>query len=413
MPELAPVKNIFFMCFGLSQVVNFKLILIEMDPPPQSLDSIRVAIDARYVREKPSGIGAYVQALVERLPNQAPNDHFFFWAHPLAARPLSRAANTSTVTVRAGPNSPWPVMCPQHYASFAKVDVFHSPHNMMPRGLPCASVVTVHDLMAIEHPRLHLQGLERIVKSVYYRQAIWRALRQATRLIAQSKATADRICALVPEAAARLTVIWSAPDTDLGLPNESTAAHARAACLTGADSPYLLVVGANNPSKRHDLAIAAFAAKVPRPWRLVLVQRRKARGGLVRLAKRLHVADRIVWLETIARADLITLIQAAGGLIQPSIYEGFGLPVLEAMACGCPVVASDIAPLREVTGGAALLVSPNDVQTLASGLRDFVRSPELRRSLSEQGLSRAQDFSWDRSARETMSVYRDAAASHT
>ena len=413
MPELAPVKNIFFMVFRLIPSCKLQLYSIEMDLPPQSLDSIRVAIDARYVREKPSGIGAYVQALVERLPNLAPNDHFFFWAHPLAARPLSRAENTSTVTVRAGPNYPWPVMCPQHYASFAKVDVFHSPHNMMPRGLPCASVVTVHDLMAIEQPRLHLQGLERIVKSIYYRQAIWRALRQATRLIAQSKATADRICALVPEAAARLNVIWSAPDTDLGPPNDPTAAHARAACLTGTDSPYLLVVGANNPSKRHDLAIAAFATAVPRPWRLVLVQRRKARGGLVRLAKRLQVADRIVWLETIARADLIALIQAAGGLIQPSIYEGFGLPVLEAMACGCPVVASDIAPLREVTGGAAVLVPPNDLQALASALRDFVRSPGLRRSLREQGLSRAQDFSWDRSARETMSVYRDAAASHT
>src|SRR5207302_751843 len=82
----------------------------------------------------------------------------------------------------------------------------------MPRGLPCASVVTVHDVMAIERPDLHLQGLERVAKRVYFRQAIWRALRQATRLVAQSKATADRICMLLPEAAARLTVIWSAPD---------------------------------------------------------------------------------------------------------------------------------------------------------------------------------------------------------
>jgi len=264
--------------------------------------------------------------------------------------------------------------------------------------------------MAIERPDLHLQGLERVAKRVYFRQAIWRALRQATRLIAQSKATADRICMLLPEAAARLTVIWSAPDACFRPPEDLVAAKERSACLSGAESPYLLVIGANMPSKRHDLAIAAFANAVPRPWRLVLVQHRKARDGLVRLANRLQVADRIVWLDTVAREDLVTLIQAAGGLIQPSIYEGFGLPVLEAMACGCPVVASDIAPLREVTAGAAVLFPAGDLDALASALRDFVRSTGLRQSLGEQGLSRARDFSWDHCARETLKVYRDAAA---
>lgn len=377
---------------------------------PASHHSLRIAIDARYVREKPSGIGAYVQALVDRLPALAPHDHFFFWVHPLAPRPLSRATNTSAFTVRAGPNSPWPVLWPQRHAPFAEVDVFHSPHNMMPRALPCASVITVHDVMAIEEPGMHLQGFERVVKSVYYRQAIWRALREATRLVAQSRATADRICALVPEAAKRLTVIWSAPDADLRPPGDPGAAQARASRLTNGDSPYLLLVGANTPSKRHDLALAAFARAVPRPWRLVLVQRRKASRGLARLAEQLHIADRVVWLETLAREDLVTLLQVAGGLIQPSVYEGFGLPVLEAMASGCPVVASNIPPIREVTAGTALLFPAGDVEALANTLRDFVSSPSVRQSLRAQGLSRAQDFSWDDNARATLQVYREAAA---
>jgi glycosyltransferase involved in cell wall biosynthesis len=375
-----------------------------------SREPIRVSLDARYVREKPSGIGAYVQALVERLPDLAPTDHFFFWAHPLGPRPLSRAANTSEAIVQAGPNSPWPLLWPERHVSFADVDLFHGPHNLMPRGLSCPSVVTIHDVMAIERPGLHLQGLERVVKSFYYPQAIWRALRHATRLIAQSKATADRICAVCPEAAARLSVIWLGLDAEFRLPEDLSAAKARAANLIGTEPPYLLLVGANTASKRHDLAIAAFAAAVPPPWQLVLVQRRKGRGTLVRLANRLHVADRIVWLETIARKDLVTLLQAADGLIQPSVYEGFGLPVLEAMACGCPVVASDIAPFREVTASASLLFPAGDLDGLTSALRDFVRSSGLRRSLTEQGLSRAQDFSWDRCAQETLKVYRDAAA---
>ncbi|MBA2585330.1 MAG: glycosyltransferase family 4 protein [Chthoniobacterales bacterium] len=376
---------------------------------PNSADPIRVVLDARYVREKPSGIGVYVQALVDRLPDGAPADHFTFWAHPLAARPLSRAANTSEVTVRTGSNSPWSVLWPQRFASFAEVDVFHNPHNLLPRGIPCASVVTVHDLMALEQPRLHLRGFERLTKRLYYHPAIGRALREATCLIAPSGATADRICALAPAAASRLTVILEAADPCFRPANDGDAARARAAELTGEDAPYLLVVGANTPSKRHDLALAAFASAVPRPWRLVLLQRRKGRAGLSRLARQLHVADRAVWLEAVAREDVVTLMQAAGALIQPSLYEGFGLPVLEAMACACPVVASDIPPFREIAAGAALLVRPNEGGKLAAALRDIVRSPALRRSLGEQGAARAKGFSWDRCARETLEVYRTAA----
>ncbi|MEO8043823.1 MAG: glycosyltransferase, partial [Spartobacteria bacterium] len=163
-------------------------------------------------------------------------------------------------------------------------------------------------------------------------------------------------------------------------------------------------------SKRHDLALAAFARAVPRPWRLVLVQRRKASRSLARLATQLQVADRVIWLETVAREDLVTLLQAAGGLIQSSVYEGFGLPALEAMACGCPVVASDIPPIREVTAGSALLFAAGEVDALASALREFVGSTELRRSLAEQGLARSRDFSWDRCASETLEVYHRAAA---
>src|SRR5712692_1087518 len=295
---------------------------------------MRVAIDARYIREKPSGIGVYVQALVDRLPFEAPSDQFVFWAHRLARRPLSDAPNTTDVTVRPLPNSPLPLLWPNRYAPLDDVDVFHSPHNMLPRGLPCASVVTVHDVMSIERPGLHLQGLERVVKSTYYPQAVWRALREATRLIAPTRATADRMLALVPEAGARLRVIWEAPDRSFQPARDPDAARRRAISLVGTDAAYLLVIGANSPTKRHDVAIAAFAAGVPRPWRLVLLQRQGTHDRLMRLARHLRVEDRVVWLPSVGREDVVTLIQSAAALIQPSTYEGFGLPIVEAMACG-------------------------------------------------------------------------------
>jgi glycosyltransferase involved in cell wall biosynthesis len=105
------------------------------------------------------------------------------------------------------------------------------------------------------------------------------------------------------------------------------------------------------------------------------------------------------------RVDVAALIQNAGALVQPSVYEGFGLLVIEAMACGCAVVATDIPPFREIADGAALLVPRDDVGALTAAVRDVVTSGR-RRALAESGLARAGQFSWDRCARETLDVYR-------
>jgi glycosyltransferase involved in cell wall biosynthesis len=377
---------------------------------------MRIAIDARYLREKPSGIGTYVKAIVDRLPQLAPSDQFLFWAHPLAPRPLSDALNARDVTVRPGPNSPAPVWWPNRYSQTADVDVFHSPHNIMSRGMRCPTVVTVLDVMAIDHPGLHLQGFERLALRLYYPQAVWRALRHATRLIVPSLATADRIRVLVPEAGARLRVIWLAPDRCFHPAPDRDDVRRRASALTGMEDPYLLVVGADSPTKRHARALAAFAAAAPKPWRLVMLQRPgtydhlRRLSRLKKLARRLHVEDRVIWLPHVPQDDVAVLIQNAGALLQPSIYEGFGLPVVEAMACGCPVVATDIAPFREIADGAALLVPPDDVGALASAVREVVTSATRRQSMVESGLARAGQFSWDRCARETLDVYREAAS---
>ncbi len=368
---------------------------------------MQIAIDARYIREKPSGIGTYVQALVDRLPDLAPRDGFLLWAHPLASRPLSGAANVRDTVVRPGPNSPLPVWFPQRYAPFDAVDLFHSPHNMLPRGLPCPAVVTVHDVMAIERPELHLQGLERLAKRTYYPGAVWRALRGAARIIAPTRDAADRIRALEPSAGGRLRVILEAADPVFRPAADAGTARRRAAGLTGSDAPYLLVVGANSATKRHVDAVTALAA-VPRPWRLVLLQRQGASRRLAALATRIGVDDRITWIPRVTRDEVVILMQGAGALVQPSVYEGFGLPIVEAMACGCPVVASDIPVFREVTGGAALFAAPADADSLARTLRRAVTSDALRADLAAAGLGRAGQLSWDRCARETLDVYREA-----
>ena len=344
---------------------------------------MRIAIDARYVREKPSGIGTYVQALVERLPAAATNDRFVFWAHPLAKRPLSPASNATDIVVHPGPNSPWPIWWPERYMSFQGVDVFHCPHNLLPRSVPCASVVTVHDVMAIERPDLHLRGLERLVKQTYYPQAVWRALGEATRLITPTSDVASRIVNLCPQAQSRIRVILEASDSCFRPSRQPARSEARAEALIGSSGPYFLVVGANSATKRHEDAVLALT-EVPAPWRLVLLQRQGADRRLRRLARQAGMADRVVWLPRVSRDDVVVLMQAAGALVQPSLYEGFGLPLIEAMACGCPVVASDIPVFHEVTGDQAVFAPPGDVASLGAAMRELATSAARRAELSER-----------------------------
>lgn len=239
---------------------------------------MNVTLDARYVREKPSGIGTYVQALVDRLPALGANDHFLFWAHPLARRPLSASPNSEDHPVTPSPNSPLPIWWPTRYGPFGGIDVFHSPHNMLPRGIPCASVVTVQDVMSIERPDLHLQGIERAVKGGYYKRAVWRALTEATRIIVPSQDVGDRVARLAPGAKARLRVIHLAADPSFRAPDDLRRARAEASALIGSQAPYFLVVGANARTKRHADVVAAFTA-VPEPWKLVLLQRQGSQRG--------------------------------------------------------------------------------------------------------------------------------------
>jgi glycosyltransferase involved in cell wall biosynthesis len=298
---------------------------------------------------------------------------------------------------------------PHVFAPIEDADLFHHPHNILPRHIRWPVVVTVHDVMSLDQPRLDRQGLETLA-ALYYPQAVRRALRRAARLIVPTTATADRVLAWQADAGPRLRVIPMAPAPCFQPPADLDVAASDAARLVGSDAPYVLVVGQNNPNKRHHVAVEAFAAACPAPWRLVLLQRLGAGNRLQRLAAARGVADRLTWLRHVATEEVATLMQSASALVQPSLYEGFGLPVVEAMACGCPVVASDIPPFRETTGGAALLVTPSDTAQFSSALKSILSSPDRRAAMAQAGLVQARRFSWDRTARETLAVYEEIAS---
>ena len=368
---------------------------------------MKVAIDCRYIRERPSGIGSYAEALVEHLPALAPKDQFVFWTHRFARLPLSRAPNASHQIVPIEPNSLWTILWPERYASFDGVDLFHG-QNIMPRNLPCPSVITLHDIMEIEAAHLVDWTVDDSVKRFFFPRAMWRAVRQATRLIVTTAAMADSVCKTFPAARERIRVTPLAARPGFRPAASEERARKEAANIIGTDAPYVLVVGQNSRNKRHRVAIEAFARGAPSTWHLVLVQRQQKERGLRALARRLRIEERVHLLSTLELEKMIVLYQAARLLIQPSVYEGFGLPMLEAMACGCPVIASDLPTLREVLADSAILVKPDDVQGFATALAEVARSTDERGARRDAAIARAAAFSWERCARQTLEVYREA-----
>lgn len=343
------------------------------------------------------------------MPALAPEARFRLWAHPECPQPAS-APNVSCVTVPAVADGLRTLLNPASLDELNEQDVMHFPFSLLGRGLPCATVVTIHDLMWLEQPAtVDARPLMRRVRARFYQAGMRRALARATRLIAVSNATADRIRAVSPGSAERVVVIHNAAGKAFTAPLDLAASERHAAALVGSSAPYYLVVGKNEPYKGHRLVLEAFARVAEPGELLVLLQRTRQGAGLEKLAQELGIADRLRWLPTLSESELVTVLQGARALLQPSLVEGFGIPVLEAMASGCPVIASDTPALVEVMGGAGLHAKVGDGASLAAAIQRL-REGSLRDELRARGFERARAFSWDTAARDTLAVYREAAA---
>jgi glycosyltransferase involved in cell wall biosynthesis len=372
---------------------------------------MRYVIDARYAGPRPSGIGEYVRALGKRLPALAPDAELGFWIRP-GTDHFASGARVSYETVRSAPAGLGTLFATRLLGRLDAGDVFHGPANILGFGLPCPAIVTVHDVMWLDHVAwCQPRPLLRPISGRYYATGIYRALRHAAKILTVSHASADAILRLVPEAKSKIVVTHNACEPVFRPPASLSEAQALAAESLGFDEPYFLVVGQNQPSKAHHVALRAFAAVAGQQpsHRLVLVQRLERGRGLHRLAQELGIAERVKFVAGLSQPQLLALFHAATALLQPSLAEGFGLPALEAMACGCPVIASDIPPLREVLGQAGTFAAPLDSVGFAAAMQRLVADTSRRSELRAAGLEQATRFSWDKTAALTWDVYRDVA----
>ena len=287
------------------------------------------------------------------------------------------------------------------------IDIYHSPDFTLPptlQGVP--TLLTVHDLSFLRDPESASPGLRG-----YLEVAVKRSVRIATHVLADSESTKDDLVELYLTPADKITVLYPGVSSDFRpIMDPAEIKQVRKRYKLGQE-PFVLSVGTLQPRKNHLTLIKAFELALgDSEYNLVLA------GGdgwsydaVYELVESRGLQKRVLFPGFIDDANLAALYSSADIMAFPSLYEGFGLPVLEAMACGVPVFASSVSSLPEVTGDAALLVDPSNVEDMADAMLKLTENVDLRQSIREKGLERAEQFSWQASAEALLGVYKDLA----
>jgi glycosyltransferase involved in cell wall biosynthesis len=280
-------------------------------------------------------------------------------------------------------------------------DLVHFTNYLAPLASRVPYVVSFHDMTLSLFPEHHTLKKRLLTSSLLPVVA-----RRARLILTPSNSTRRDVVRLlgVPDQRVRVIPYAAAPSF-----RRAGEGAERLAARFGVEPPYFLYVGTLEPRKNLVRALRAFARALPAlgAHRFVLVGERGWKyGEILRESARPELAGRVLFLGYVAEELLPLLYTHATALVYPSLYEGFGLPVVEAMACATPVLTSRSSSLAEIAGSAALLVDPGDELELASGLRALAQDAALRSALAERGPSRASTFSWERTGRETAAAYQ-------
>jgi glycosyltransferase involved in cell wall biosynthesis len=282
-------------------------------------------------------------------------------------------------------------------------DLVHCPANVgtLRGGIPM--VLTVHDLSFLVEPAWF-----RAERAAYYRAAVTRSVRRAARVIAVSEATARDLCERLGRGRETIDVVPNGVEERFRPESDARQAEVRAAYSL--PDRFWLFYGTHEPRKNLPRLIQAWSAVAEDfPISLVLAGRAGWKvGPIVKAVEQSPHAGRVHFPGFLRMEDLPAVISAAEAFVYPSLYEGFGIPVAEAMACGTPVLTSNVASLPEVAGDAAITVDPRDTEAMADGLRRLAQDDALRASLAKQGRARAAGYDWKHTAQLTLATYRKA-----
>jgi glycosyltransferase involved in cell wall biosynthesis len=375
---------------------------------------MRIALDIR--RAGDFGIGTYLRNILQQLARQDSENQYLLIGAPRHLEEIgSLPENFSSLPFEAEPGTfrthlRLPLLLENH-----RIDLLHMPWFYAPAFVPCRLVITVHDLTEIAAPEV---GSSRVVQTA----RLWfarRALERADRILAVSENAKRELERGFEVPAGKVEVVYNAVEERfLTEPIAADADHVLARYAV--DGPFVLYVGNIRPQKNLARLIEAFAVvkdelrddpKFAHLKLIVIGDSLAPHPDLRRAVVRTRLREDVRFLGFVPLATLRVFYASARAFLFPSLYEGFGLPPLEAMAHGAPVLASDTSALPEVLGDAALLVNSENVFELAKGIRQIVTDDDLRARLIAAGRAQVRKYSWERAAKQVLQVYENALAS--
>ena len=368
---------------------------------------MRIAIDARKLRD--FGIGTYLRNILIELSRLDRDTEYVVLCRPDDIDSGDVLGQNFRMVPETAPN----YSVSEQFripAVLARegVRLVHEPHYVLPALIQCRSVVTIHDCIHLMFP----QYLPNRLAYVYAKGSMWIASKKANRILTVSEASKRDILRFFDVPPDKVSVIHNAIDERFLAPaNAERMALVRQRFQL--DHPFVLYVGNIKPHKNVERLIDAFGrARIQGPddLKLIIIGDEISKYPALRQSVHKHKLDKHVrFLGFQPTETLAAFYRLARAFVFPSLYEGFGLPPLEAMACGCPLVTSNVSSLPEVAGGAALLVDPYDEDAIASGIVTAVTDETLRADLIKRGIERARSFSWTQSVTKIHEIYMQVA----
>ena len=368
---------------------------------------MRIALDVRKLHD--FGIGTYVRNLLRQLARFDHDTEYVLLCRQddrQVAKQLGE--NFRAITEPSGQYSVTEQLSVPINLGRTSPDLFHTPHYVLPVLTPCRSIVTIHDCIHLVFP----QYLRNRMAHVYARAMFWTAVHRASRILTVSEASKKDILRFFTVAEEKISVIPNAiderfyaepPEEEIARVRERYQLHDR----------FLMYAGNVKPHKNLERLIDAFVLVRQDGFddlKLLITGSEISRYATLRRAVHRHNLHKHVrFLGYQSENTLAALYRLADVFVFPSLYEGFGLPPLEAMASGTPVVVSNVSSLPEVVGEAGILVNPYDARSIADGIQRVLADPTLRDELTARGLVRARSFSWQASVAQIRQIYQEVA----
>lgn len=376
---------------------------------------MRIGIDVTAAITQGGGIGRYTRELIQALVYVDPdNEYHFFSAKRPKSLPVKKLVpSASNVHYHPAPiGERWlyriwyrlRLGLPVQWMT-GRLDLFHSPDFVLPpvsSGIP--TLLTVHDLSFIHFPETFPVALVEYLNDV----VPW-SIGRATHILADSQSTKQDLMNIWQVPAGKITVLYSGVNEIFQPVNDEAKLTAVRRKYSLENFPYLLSVGTVQPRKNYQMLIRAFAPIAQsQPHHLVIA------GGkgwleeeMLAEVKRQNLNDRVHFIGFVDDADLPALYSSATLYAMPSLYEGFGLPLLEAMACGVPIITTNTSSLPEVVGNTAVQLPPTDESAWTQAIAELLTNPSRRAHMTAEGFRRVRQFTWQKSALQLLQIYRD------